>query len=724
MKRFDDVEVTRGVVESFKAGRGKGTGFGFVQNSEKGGRAFFHINGRIGVEVESYGGADYPASVGQCYTFSSREPKAGDELVIFETERGEKGLKVTSWCFASEWDSAVQKRDAHNAERTRRAESKPRLEADLAQAGWPALSLQKTSYEGIEFLGGRYHTCVVEKKAEMGNSVGAMVVQKVVRDGVEVERRTELPKGILYYSGYSLERPAYLYFERAEAMAELESSVGPFEKWEMKVEFPPRVFYALGAKTEGLTIDVAANTATYRLVHQRFGVKETQVSFSPEKDHTKGSGDPFVLMASLSGFVAPEVEDELAATFSEAARASRHSRAYYETKREGEILQNLKTRDWEGEMPGGRNKYELSPAELVERLLSGEEPRLSYDYREIQFGRGEDQRIIRPTREELDLIHERRETHRRENAWPAQTMTEEQTRKLLEEVLVGRLQRMATEIREQYAAQMAKEIKFSSHYTTPDEWYSEEVSEADAEEFTACLAELKQWFENLQGLEAQIRERRPVLAAEREQARQDEAKNIQEKVAPLREKWDAMIGQGNPEGGYSGKAHHLESYVKEFIRLQYGVEYRNLGNSARRHSVFGECSKIITGNWEALRQARLTESAIAWLKDHEYLWNKDKVLKAFRAEPDFAADLAAIVPQAQLSDVAMKERQAWQGRREQNFWASLAAGSGKAGSLAMTDAASASSTKEASGDAVGESGPSAMALAFAAAQKKEVKKQE
>lgn len=187
-------------------------------------------------------------------------------------------------------------------------------------------------------------------------------------------------------------------------------------------------------------------------------------------------------------------------------------------------------------------------------------------------------------------------------------------------------------------------------------------------------------------------------------------KNFQAELSQLREKWDATAGQGNPEGGYAGKAHHLESYVKEFIRLQYGVEYRNLGNAARRHSVFSECAKVVTGNWEALQQARLTESAIAWLKDHEYLWDKDKVLKAFRAEPDFA-EVSPLFVEA--------ERLAWRGRREQDFWKKLSAGPGKARSAAMTTtvAVPVSVAEEASG-AADEDGPSAIALAFAAARKR------
>lgn len=180
-------------------------------------------------------------------------------------------------------------------------------------------------------------------------------------------------------------------------------------------------------------------------------------------------------------------------------------------------------------------------------------------------------------------------------------------------------------------------------------------------------------FEGLiDDLQTKLESGEPVLA---DWLRGSEEK-LQAALPELRKKWDATPGEGSPEGGYAGKSHYLEGYVKDFIELQYGVAYRNLGNAKRRHSVFSEVAGVITGNWEALRQARLTEPAINWLKGKEYLWNKDEVLKAFRGQPDITGDLRPLVPTSQLDEVVVVEHQAWLERRERDFWAMLATGSG------------------------------------------------
>lgn len=194
----------------------------------------------------------------------------------------------------------------------------------------------------------------------------------------------------------------------------------------------------------------------------------------------------------------------------------------------------------------------------------------------------------------------------------------------------------------------------------------------------AELKELERSFRPLQSKPEAMKLLEEVLAQVEEFKSKgfERPEGLQEKLSQLREQWDKTPGKGRTDRGtsYIGlKPHYLKKDAKEFIRARYGMAYASLGNSAKRHSILGECERIISGELDAIMAARpLNESAIAWLKKHCLDSIKLTVLPIFRAKPNFRADLEPLVPPYQLDDLVKEEWSAWEKRREQDFWDLLA----------------------------------------------------
>jgi len=190
------------------------------------------------------------------------------------------------------------------------------------------------------------------------------------------------------------------------------------------------------------------------------------------------------------------------------------------------------------------------------------------------------------------------------------------------------------------------------------------IAKAEAEGVALLCSECKKWIEQIE-LANQFVQPAPQDHLAQAQERLEQA------LPEFRIKWDAMPGEGNPEGEVSGKDWVHEKKVKRFILADRGVEYRNVGNSKRRHEVYAEASKVVSGNWEAMKAAWISSSGIEWLKQ-EKPYNFEELLKAFRPEPSFRIDLKPFaVSDAHLNEFVDVEWRAWRDRREADFWAFL-----------------------------------------------------
>lgn len=91
-----------GIVKKYFSGEGPGRGFGFIK-VEGGKDVFFHIKNRKNVNAEA-GEPELSFIIAKC---NVRDPKEGDRI-MFDVVQGKKGLMAEPWCFAEDWERAME----------------------------------------------------------------------------------------------------------------------------------------------------------------------------------------------------------------------------------------------------------------------------------------------------------------------------------------------------------------------------------------------------------------------------------------------------------------------------------------------------------------------------------------------------------------------------------------------------------------------------------------